>query len=484
MHFFSMAKERLDLHFTSLIGLALCLAPFQYFPWIPGAGVYDNQRLLTTACALIAAGVVFFHLCIKPAASITLRKRTLSFVGIFLFAGCISSFLAPSTDYALFEVATLILLFFISWLISVNIKKSGDPALNLVLLWCGLACAIYLIVHLGLCLYALVQGIQPKLSQLFFGYNNHRFFNHVQTISLPLLVLFALRMEDLSRRYFWLGITVFWWALLFASGGRGSIVSLIFGSLLCGLLIKRDAMVWLKFFLSSAFIGLGVFFLLYVWIPTFRHLQPFGVFFDLVKRSIDNPTSSRLPLWSRALELISDNPFFGIGPGHFSYHSADLEIAAHPHNWILQFASEWGVPALLALLVVMYFCLASLVKLKSHAIAKDQLAHSAFLTGALAIIMDSMVSGLIVFPVSQLWLAVFFGTAWGWLSYFNEHESVIKTRYNLVFRAILLITIGFICMSIVNLVISRMDQISRQPELTKDEIYFMPRIFMDGRVQI
>lgn len=97
----------------------------------------------------------------------------------------------------------------------------------------------------------------------------------------------------------------------------------------------------------------------------------------MVQRSVESPASSRTVLWWRAWELVAAHPFLGVGPLHFAHDSAALNLPAHPHNWVMQIGAEWGLPALL---------------------------------------VDGLLSGLIVMPVSQL-LIVLYGAGYRrWLA--------------------------------------------------------------------
>lgn len=63
----------------------------------------------------------------------------------------------------------------------------------------------------------------------------------------------------------------------------------------------------------------------------------------IVNYQEDKSATGRLEMWGTSLELISDNPFFGIGPGNFEPQYP----GASQHNAYLQVASEAGLPALL-----------------------------------------------------------------------------------------------------------------------------------------
>jgi hypothetical protein len=62
----------------------------------------------------------------------------------------------------------------------------------------------------------------------------------------------------------------------------------------------------------------------------------------------------RLDYWHGALQLFAQHPLGGVGPGQFgtAYPSVKparaAEEVAHPHNWLLSIAAEWGTLGLLA----------------------------------------------------------------------------------------------------------------------------------------
>ena len=108
--------------------------------------------------------------------------------------------------------------------------------------------------------------------------------------------------------------------------------------------------------------------------------------------------------------MLVERPWLGFGPMHF----ADIanEIAAHPHQSVLQWASEWGVPSALCVAVLAWRSgWATLGVLRERALSAERvdllrLCLFAALVGAL---VQSMVDGVIVMPISQVWLALTIG---------------------------------------------------------------------------
>jgi len=183
--------------------------------------------------------------------------------------------------------------------------------------------------------------------------------------------------------------------------------------------------------LWTALAGLGLYFLFYVLVPLSLGLQPFGFLFSLIDRTIEDPASSRWPLWMRAWEMTRAHPWLGVGPSHFAHYGRDMQVGAHPHNWVLQIASEWGIPALLCLMAAIALGLKKMLAVRGQlepADSKSYLTLAALLTIAVAILVDGLVSGLIVMPTSQLWIVLYVGCAWGWTASMTPVKAVITTR--------------------------------------------------------
>lgn len=133
---------------------------------------------------------------------------------------------------------------------------------------------------------------------------------------------------------------------------------------------------------------------------------------DLAKR-VSSGSAGRFPMWAYALEGIIQHPFWGMGPMSFQ---ATPGFPGHPHNALIQIAYEWGVPALCVLLTG-FFTLAVMTWRKCNdgllwADVSRSFRVTVLLASLLAAGIDAMVSGVIVMPYSQMWLAVVIGVLW------------------------------------------------------------------------
>jgi len=327
-----------------------------------------------------------------------------------------------SPRHAFYEWANLAMLFLITWMIAAEIGRNSSELLDRTLLLCGVGCSLYIFQALAAYVSALIVGQQPDPQDLIVGFDNYRFFNHVQTISLPLIGFLALRtIKSGAPAYFnptfWFVTLLLWWMLTFVSAGRGTFLGVWCGMLVAIALHPRQALPWFRTMSLACAAGLATYLFFYWLVPHLYGLQPFGFLPDVVQRTAANPDSSRWPLWQRAIELVMSRPWFGVGPLHFAHYSQDLKIAAHPHNALLQLAAEWGLPALVVFSALLFSAGRALLRAGRAVLPTDfrnQALFSALTATGVSIVVDSLVSGLIVMPASQLWIALYFGCAWGW----------------------------------------------------------------------
>ncbi|MBN8491345.1 MAG: O-antigen ligase family protein [Burkholderiales bacterium] len=276
------------------------------------------------------------------------------------------------------------------------------------------AAASALYVALVLLVYTLSfmggQGIDR--SELFIGYDNYRFYNHVQTVALPLCVLAAtvLPNSGLARRLAWIA-SAGGLALLLAVAGRATLLGIALAALLTATLYGRAAARLLLNLLRALLLGLILFVSFFVLLPWLAGVPP--TFSEAYYGSRLGSVDARLYLWQLALAQIGEAPWLGVGPMHYA-HFPNPE-AAHPHNVYLQVAAEWGVPALLVLLSLAAMALTQL----HRAIRRSQEGPTrdvgmGLMLTSLAVAVDGLFSGNFVMPVSQVWIAFAFGWAWAW----------------------------------------------------------------------
>ena len=431
---------------TLTLSIVIVLSYFLSFLSLTHTGAHDDQRVLQIVFLLIFGGLILIKV-LRTNYLIGLNEMGLLWLLTpFFLLGAISSIRAFSPRYAFYEVASLLMLLILSICVAKEMAQNSAKLLPLVLKICGFGCMLYAFKVFVVYMSALIVGIQPTVADFAPGFSNYRFLNHAQTIALPLLFLLSILDKRGDKiKIMWLLIAGFWWTLLFVTAGRGTFFGLMVGCAGAYLLRQEHARSFCRVMLITGVLGLAINIVFFGLIPITFGLEPFGEFFHLAQRTAENPTSSRLGLWLRAFELIVQHPWLGVGPLHYAHYGIDVQVGAHPHNWMLQIGAEWGLPALLCLCLVIRLAILRLLQTAKFISENDAINHTilvAWIVIGVAILVDGLFSGLIVMPLSQLLIALYIGCATGWSlslksSSMTRFETASKLR-RVIFAVLLL----------------------------------------------
>lgn len=407
----------LHLHLQVLrrmrFAVLLCLALFANFMLVAG---HDHQRLVEIGAVLVDGAVVLagYRTTVPDLFGGIPGKA----VAAFFILGILGAVSAYSPRFASFEVANLFLLYQLAATVAAEIAHHGQRSIVTVLRWLGAACAPYVFLFLVAYVGALHLGNPFAPNDFTTNFSNIRFFNHTQTSTLPLLILLCCLTPRVSRlRWLWLAVTTYWWMALFATTGRGTLLGMAAGCVAVAILARRRAASYLRQVALTAALGLLVYIIFLIAVPALLGVEGMRSFSYAIERTASDPVSGRTLLWHQALTLIAQHPWLGVGPMHFAHHAGHLHIGAHPHDWLLQVAVEWGLPALLCLLIAVVLGLRALLRTRARIRVDDtdnQAMFCAVLVGSVAILVDGLVSGILVMPQSQLAIALFLGCAIGW----------------------------------------------------------------------
>lgn len=398
----------LRMRFTAL----LCLALLANFMLVAG---HDHQRLVQIGTVLLGGSIALVER--KTLASLFSGRPGMALAAFFAL-GILSTAAAFSPRFAAFEVANLFLLYVLATMVAAEIARNGQPALLLVLRCLGGMCAFYVFLFVVAYVGGLSLGIPLALDDFTTNFSNIRFFNHTQTSTLPLLILLCCLTRRASRvGWLWTAVAAYWWMALYATAGRGTLVGMMAGCAVAAVLARRRAVPYLRHVAMTAALGLVAYFFFLTVVPALLGAAGMSSFSSTFQRTAADPASGRMLLWRLAAALIEQHPWLGVGPMHFAHHAGYLHIGAHPHDWLFQVAAEWGLPAFACLLAALAYGLRAL--LRSGARVRDddganQAIFAALLTGAVAILVDGLVSGIFVMPQSQLAVALYLGCAIGW----------------------------------------------------------------------
>ena len=339
-------------------------------------------------------------------------------LALFFAYGAVAATMAYAPAYAGVEVAMFVLLLAAALAVAAQLQRGGVPLMRTALQALGCAAVLHAVrIVVNYCA-SFALGTHLDATDFAPGFSNIRFFNHTQTVLLPLLVLLCCLTPRASRlRHLWLTVVSLWWLSIFATTGRGTLIGFAAGIVFAAIVLRRSAAAYLKTFALTFAGGIAMYVVFLVIVPVLAGVGSFGAFGYVVERSKDDPSSMRFFIWGNALDLIRQHPWFGVGPMHFAHDARRFHWAAHPHDWVLQIAVEWGLPALALLGFALFLGMRALVRSRAgiSSIEDGNVVLPALLVGAAAVLVDGLVSGLIVMPQSQLAIALYLGFAIAWV---------------------------------------------------------------------
>ena len=95
---------------------------------------------------------------------------------------------------------------------------------------------------------------------------------------------------------------------------------------------------------------------------TLRSLLPEKFLLEFTNEGYEGLDATRIEIFSRAINLLQKNPFFGIGATSFTeiYHLETNFWKGHSHNLLLELAISYGVPS-----TIIFFTTINIILLKS-----------------------------------------------------------------------------------------------------------------------
>lgn len=434
-----MYSNKLHSILLALIGVTyitlITAAPSIQFPnmfW-----KLDRQRLLElTMLAFVFLEAISIKFSKEKFMPINKPVR-LSLLILLVFAG-FSTSLAFSPRHAIVEVSTFIGLGFLALVIAQWYQQDYTKCLTRLtyILWASTI--LYLLAFYTGYLSATIVKKPLNWPDPFTGFNNIRSFNQYQLWGLAFLTLplFWLDLKKSTRLILHTAL-IAWWVLLYYSASRGVLIAWLGAIIITGIVYRQAAWSFIKMQASHMALGLLCFHILFKVIPETN--QSTLKTLDIVRST----TSGRIALWEQAIAMIKAFPIFGAGPMHFAWYN---KTNAHPHNSILQLASEWGIPATLIMLFIVLYTLFHWMKkfnfsrLQKETALQKNLSVILFFT-ILANCAYSFVDGVIVMPISQVLMFTMIGVMLGQYANENKEELPYTARIRPLIAVLMLITL-------------------------------------------
>lgn len=414
-------EDKWSLAFVGIVGAYVVLAPS--ISVIPSLGPYNEKRTLQIGVLLAIGGI----LLVSPMA----RKRWLTVfsevpslalwgLGVVLGLGVLSAALAPAPFFGFLELTHLGLLFVLAGAVASSVRHDRETTERLLLGAVAIGVLLYAVA------FAVGYGMSIALPALEIGretiggFANTRFFNQYQTWSLPLLVgaVLALPKQWRVSRGVVFFLAALWWTLVFASNVRGTVVAIAIGAGGVGFLFQKHSYRWLGALIASVLAGGVLYYLLFT---IGGGLAP-----EVMERLGHVGQSRRLQHWRKCLDMAWTHPWLGVGPMHYAWPPYDFARAAHPHNAFMQWLAEWGIPSTIIMSGLTVWGGWTWMKHERGRAGSASRASTvvavSLVVAVLAGAAHALVSGLIVMPVSQVFLVLVGGWVWG--RYRDEEASV------------------------------------------------------------
>ncbi len=419
---------RFSAEYTVLAGIVLFIIVTPNVDFF----VFDQQRVFQVEIIFFNLGLTLINATFRGQViaqflNFSYRNR-LFLLSIFILA-ISSAISAALPEYAFLESSLYCGLFFLS--LTVAHLSFQKKALFQAVFFSALIISsfFYQLIFFAGYLASFIENMPLQWPEPFGGFINIRFFNQYHLwlfflISAPVLIYPNLdRPLRISIKINAIG----WAILLFVSGSRGALGAVFLVMLIAFFIFKRQSRAIIK--LNLLFLGLGLTGSLLLF-----KLFPLLLQSDVVSgwRSVEDLTAADMPrlyLGKIALSYMMMHPWLGIGAMHYAYYP-NL-IAMHPHNSLLQWGAEMGLPSLIILIILVTSGLlawikgfASLDKNSADYFANQQLWIALFCCMAAGLIY-SMVDGVIVMPVSQLLMVTIAGWMFGLYFQTELHSEAI-----------------------------------------------------------
>ncbi len=434
-----MTSDKNTQIITSRILVALVfllLSSATLIQWM-GLSWFDQHRVTQIA----AMGLTTFLLMLNKK-TLHLDARHINMAYIFIGWGAISSVLSNNWFAGLSEVA----LFISMWALLIFSWNQSEQD-NKYFLTC-LIISLRLIVY-GLAVFfgATYAGAlkNPTMyfspSMLIDGFSNLRYQGQFFTMALPVLLVASKADTYFPTNRLWRNADVlavlFGVTLVLIAGTRGTVAAwLAVGVVLfvLGPLARRLA-IWM-------FLALLV--CLFT-VPLLMSFLPGGM--ESLRADPDSlmGMSGREILWEIAIKNIMMHPWFGVGPMGFS--DLSNQVAAHPHQFLLQLASEWGLPVAMGALIVLGRLAYRVCMAPAHVFIRldGQTPWLAWgvVYGLFGGLIQAMVDGIFITPYSQIWISILFGLMCR-VIFFRPKLVVEHRRINFTFGLIFLAALWLI----------------------------------------
>lgn len=386
---------------------------------------------------------------ITPQSLFPINKIIKIGVYVLLTLATISTFKSLSPRQAFIEVSIFIALCYFAFFIAKLYQEDKEVFVKRLTYVIWISILLYMVSFCVGYITAIIFKKPLVWPNPLYGFSNVRLFQQYQLWGLGLICfpILSMNLTKKMRIYTYIALST-WWVLLFYAASRGVVIGWIIAMLVSAVIYQNLAMPLLRIQLITAFNGLLSYIALFKLIPNILTMSNDST--AIATSTIFRTTTyDRINLWEASLTMINNFPFFGVGPMQFYWHN---KFGTHPHNSILQIASEFGLPFSLILMAIIcfgfycWFKRFSINQLKLKSKIDLNLSIILFFT-IIANTAYSLVEGVIVMPISQVLMFTVLGLMIGQYIELDNHKinnkpAVSKLRFRPALAIIVLITLA------------------------------------------
>ena len=396
----------LSLVVVVLLGFYL-LVTSAFFP-LGFLSPFDAKRLLQL---ILFAVLMIFAASWAPLRQSTiaqLSRITLSngiILSLFFVIGVASSLRLDHPGYALVDVSMLFVMIMLITVTAASREIAGvsfDRWAVALLATMGFVVAIQELMGFTA---GWVFGFEFDFNLAFMHFAHPRFYNQLQTWSIPVLAALPLLFPD-KRWIKFVCITLLGlqWFLVIAVAARGTVVSLFMAMVFVALWLPEQRRYWLKYQLMGLLSGIVIYSAVLFMNGLFITNPQSGDFYaNSAGRSMMH-SSGRNTLWRLAKNDAINHPLTGAGPTRYACDSEKI-VPAHPHSFPLRILGEWGFIALLLVFIFSVRIGLSFLKHLKYSQKTGQSDPPLRAMTAISLIagvIHACVSGLLIMPASQV----------------------------------------------------------------------------------
>ena len=402
-------------------------------------GGHDSQRVFQLAVVLLLLMITLFGPLVCPRQRLALRSAQVVSIPLFVLA-LNSVILAHQPEWAFTELALATSCIGSSLIIAQTRRDLGHRLDRLLWILVIILCTVKCVQFGAGLLAAFTSGFKTLDADILLeGFSNKRFYGQFQTFTLPLLAFSLLAITRPAAKKWAFILLTCWWVVAISGGTWGTWMGMAGATAvlaLCGIQGRR----WVVWQVPAMLAGLTLFWLLFSVLPSKLDIEVVNFAGDRLSTSL----SAREIIWHQAWEMIKERPLLGFGPMHF----ADIPnpVAAHPHQAILQWACEWGIPSTLLVMWLVskgLWATFRVIRANHRSTEPVDLLRVCLFASLIGALTQSMVDGVIVMPYSQLWLAIVVGWLIG-IHEFSPEPTAVRTIGQRGWVAILTLAVAYL----------------------------------------